>query len=117
MIIKEYIFDKHKRIIAIYYNNTTLLSIDVHSNKWNYQIDYEVKEDDTRLIYHRINGIDIGAEWIEYVGLETTEGIETINIRVFYNREISEEDIKKAYCWALLNVENKACNVNNIDSK
>jgi len=110
LIIREYLFDKHKRVLAIYYNNTTLLSIDVHSDKWSYPVDSELREDDVRLIYHRVNGDEIGAEWIEYVGLETIEGVETINIRVFYNREISEEEIRKAYCWALLKVENKACN-------
>ncbi len=112
MIIKEYLFDKHKRVIAIYQNNTTLLSIDVHSNKWNYPIDFEVKEDRVRLIYHRINGRELGAEWIEYVGLETIEGVETINIRVFYSKEISEEEVRRAYCWTLLNVENRTCNTN-----
>lgn len=115
MIIKEYLFDRHKRVLVTYHNNTTLLSIDTHSESWKYPIDYEVKEDNVRLIYHRINGKEIGAEWIEFVGLETIEGVETINVRVFYNRKIGEEEIKRAYCWTLLNVENRRCSI--MDSK
>ena len=109
MIVKEYIFDRHKRVIVVFENNATLLSIDVYSNEWSYPIDYEMRDKDVSIIYHRINGEELGAKWIEIVGLKTTDRIETINVRVLYDGNIDEDKIRETYCWALEKIEKKHC--------
>ncbi len=97
MSVKEYFFDRHKRVLVVYEENATLLSIDIYDDKWMYPVNYSLENQGISLLYHRVDGEKIGAEWIEYVGLKTPEGLETINIRVYFNRILEENEIKEIY--------------------
>ena len=105
--VREYWFETFRRVVVVPENNNCyLISMDVYSRQWEFDVEESLELNNSRLLYYHPKPESVfadikGVKWCEIVGLETTTPKpfkEVISFRIWFcGAKPSRELVWKLY--------------------